>query len=93
MPPTTPPPVTGSEPEIFRAFGARLRREREKKKLSLLRLGRRAGVNWSYIGQIERGVANPTLLIMARLAMALQVDLGVFTTGLPDPPPGPEQDY
>lgn len=85
-------PPTEPEQDIFAVFGARVRTRREALKLSLERLGRRSRVNWSYIGEIERGEANPTLVIMARLAVTLGIDLGELTTDLPPPPPGPDPD-
>lgn len=86
------PPSTEPEFAIFAAFGARVRARRKALRLSLERLGRRSRVNWSYIGEIERGEANPTLVIMARLAVTLEIDLGELTTDLPPPPPGPDPD-
>ncbi|VVJ22732.1 Uncharacterised protein [Amycolatopsis camponoti] len=80
--------------DFARAFGERLRAARLAKtpKWSLERLGRRSRVHWSYIGQVERGEVNPSLLIAGRLAHALEVDLGSLTTALPAPPPGKDPD-
>ncbi|AHJ58554.1 helix-turn-helix domain-containing protein [Amycolatopsis keratiniphila] len=76
------------------ALGERLRAARQARtpKWSLERLGRRARVHWTYIGQIERGEVHPSVLVVARLADALQIDLGELMAGLPAPPPGKDPD-
>jgi transcriptional regulator with XRE-family HTH domain len=82
-------------PEIARVLGDRIRAARMAKTprfWSLERLGRRSRVNWSYIGQIERGEVNPSLFVLARVAQALEVDLGELTANLPAPPPGRDPD-
>jgi transcriptional regulator with XRE-family HTH domain len=44
---------------------------RETAGLTQKELAERAGLSASYVGQIERGTANPRLLAMERLAQAL----------------------
>jgi transcriptional regulator with XRE-family HTH domain len=82
-------------PEIARVLGERIRAVRTGKAprvWSLERLGRRSRVNWSYIGQIERGEVNPSLFVLARVAQALEIDLGELMANLPAPPPGKDPD-
>jgi transcriptional regulator with XRE-family HTH domain len=43
--------------------------------LSQERLALDAGVDRTYVSQIERGISNPSLLVMARLAYVLGVDV------------------
>ncbi len=55
------------------AFGATMRRFREKNGLSQEALALRAEIHRTYIGGVERGERNPTLLMIHRLAAALGV--------------------
>jgi len=57
------------------AFGSAVRAQREKLGLSQEELGFRADLDRTYISGIERGVRNPTLKIMGRIAKALGVAL------------------
>ena len=56
-----------------KAFGKRLREIRAEKGLSQEELGFKSGIHWTYVGGIERGVRNPCLVNIARLAVALDV--------------------
>ena len=57
-------------------FGEHLRGLRKKKNLSQEELGERAGLHFTYIGQIERGLRNPSLVNLHKLAKALKVNAG-----------------
>jgi len=57
----------------LRALGLNLRRIREEKGLTQERLGERSDLDPTYISGIERGVRNPSLLSMVRIAKALRV--------------------
>lgn len=52
-----------------------LRRLRVKRDLSQEALAVDAGIDRSYVGRIERGVENPTVETLDRLAKALEVPL------------------
>lgn len=69
--------------------GRHLRQLRLQRKLSQERLAERAGLSYKFIGEIERGVANPTVVTLARLADALGVDI-VEVLG-PSPGEGQEE--
>jgi len=56
---------------LCRAFGAAVRARREELDLSQEELGFRSELDRTYISGIERGVRNPTLRIIGRLAKAL----------------------
>lgn len=56
---------------LCRAFGAAVRTRREELDLSQEELGFRSELDRTYISGIERGVRNPTLKIIGRLAKAL----------------------
>jgi transcriptional regulator with XRE-family HTH domain len=55
--------------------GANVRRVRKAKALTQEQLAFEAQLDLTYIGGIERGRRNPSLLAMARIAEALGVDL------------------
>jgi transcriptional regulator with XRE-family HTH domain len=54
-------------------FGKTVRRFRKQTGLSQEELADRAGIHRTYIGGIERGERNPTLLMIHRLAKALAI--------------------
>lgn len=66
-------------------FGERVRARRTELELSQERLAERAGLHWTFVGQVERGQRNLSLHNICKLAQALQVDPGVLMEGL-DPP-------
>ena len=64
-------------------FGSTLRRFRTSRGLSQEALAERAGLAADYLGFIERGENVPTLVVLLKLARALEVDaselVGEFT--------------
>lgn len=63
-------------------FGGRVRSRRERLGLTQERLAERCGLDWTYVGQIERGQRNITLRNILRVAQALEVDAGTLVKGL-----------
>ena len=59
----------------LKAFGAAVRRRRRELGWSQEELAVQSGLDRTYVSGIERGVRNPTLLSMGRLAAALDVQL------------------
>ena len=53
----------------------KVRKARKKVGLSQEALALQAGINRSYVGQIERGIGNPSLLVLVKLATTLQIDV------------------
>ena len=55
------------------AFGKAVREQRLKLKLSQEALGFRCGLDRTYVSGIERGVRNPTLVTLMKLALGLEM--------------------
>jgi transcriptional regulator with XRE-family HTH domain len=68
----------------FAHFAARLKCRRKALGLSQEALALMADVDRTFVSQIERGIGNPSLLIMTRLATALDVELHQLLQ--PEPP-------
>ena len=64
------------------AFGNRVRATREAMGLSQEGLAERAGLHWTYIGQVERGQRNLSLHNILKIASGLDVDAGELVRGL-----------
>jgi transcriptional regulator with XRE-family HTH domain len=58
---------------LLKAFGLRLRELRKEHGLSQEKLAELADLHRNYPSLLERGHANPTLLVIAALARALKV--------------------
>lgn len=61
--------------QIVSSFGTTVRQLREVKGWSQEALAERADLNRSYIGELERGQAIPSLLTLKKLSLALGVSL------------------
>lgn len=59
-------------------FGQAVRRHRELLRLSQEELANRADIDRTYMSGVERGVRNPSLEVMQRIATALGADLDVI---------------
>ncbi|MFY0478008.1 helix-turn-helix domain-containing protein [Achromobacter marplatensis] len=59
-------------------FGLAIRRHRELLRLSQEDLADRARIDRTYISGVERGVRNPSLEVMQRIAEGLGADLDVI---------------
>jgi transcriptional regulator with XRE-family HTH domain len=56
-------------------LGQRIRSLRQGRGLTQQQLGERASLNYKYLGTVERGESNPSLLVLERIADALEVEL------------------
>jgi transcriptional regulator with XRE-family HTH domain len=56
-------------------IGSRIKAMRLARRLSLTELARRAGVSKSFVSQVERGQANPSVETIRDIALALEVPL------------------
>jgi transcriptional regulator with XRE-family HTH domain len=64
------------------AFARRVRNRRKALKLSQEALAERAGLHWTYISGIERGIRNPGLNNVAAVAHALGLTPSALLRGL-----------
>jgi transcriptional regulator with XRE-family HTH domain len=68
--------------------GWNVRRLRVSRDVSAETLAADAGIDRAYMSEIERGLANPTVDVLERIAAVLSVDLGeFFVRPDPDEPP------
>jgi transcriptional regulator with XRE-family HTH domain len=65
-----------------RAFGERVRAQREALGLSQEALAARSGVHWTFLGQVERGRRNLNLHNLLKIARGLGVDPAKLVQGL-----------
>jgi len=66
------------EDRLLLEFGKRLRLHRKQKGLTQQELGDRAGVSYKYLGEVERGEKNPTVIVILKIAAALGVNPAVL---------------
>jgi transcriptional regulator with XRE-family HTH domain len=64
--------------KLCKQFGGTLRLAREENGWSQEVLADKAGLNRSYLGEIERGSAMPSLATVAKLADALGINLSAL---------------
>jgi len=56
-------------------LGRRIRELRKARNLTQEQFGERTGINYKYLGAVERGQENPTVKVLERIARALGVAL------------------
>ena len=67
---------------INKQLGYSIRYLRQKKNWSIEDLALEAGINRNYLGDLERGMRNPTLVILNKIATALGIDLTILFEGI-----------
>lgn len=60
------------------SIGQRIREVRMARGLTQEQLGERAGLSYKAIGEIERGLGNPTVGTLDTIAAALQIDVSAL---------------
>ena len=63
-------------------LGENIRAVREKLGISQEELAHEAGLDRTYVGGVERGERNPTIVSCLKIAEALKVDLCVLVKGV-----------
>ena len=66
--------------------GARLKRVREERRLSLSDVSMRTGLSEEFLAQVEAGEAAPPLGTVVKLSKALDMKMGYFISGEDDKP-------
>lgn len=66
--------------DVRHELGSRVKRLREAKGLSQEALAHDADVHRTYVSGVERGVRNPTVTVMEKLATGLGVTLAELVT-------------
>ena len=61
--------------EIIKLFAANVRAERARKKYSQEKLAEMADITPEYLARIEKERYSPSLVVIARLAIALEVNV------------------
>jgi transcriptional regulator with XRE-family HTH domain len=74
------PKASGKDPRV--EFGRRVRRQRHDLAWTLEELAEEAGMHWTYIGSVERGERNISLVNIVRLARALKIGPEQLVRGL-----------
>lgn len=65
--------------DIRRRVGHNIKTVREAQGLSQEELAHRADMHRTYVSGMERGIRNPTITVLERLAKALKVKVGSLT--------------
>lgn len=76
--------------QISAAIGKQIRKIRNAQGITLEELSFKSGLNAAHLGQIERGIRNPTVETLERIADALEVSFLDLVSALEQTPP--EQD-
>ncbi|ORW18758.1 hypothetical protein AWC19_18440 [Mycobacterium palustre] len=63
-------------------MGGRIKQLRRRRNVTLRELAAAAGVSESFVSQVERGVANPSMATLSRIAEALNTSLSSLFVGV-----------
>jgi transcriptional regulator with XRE-family HTH domain len=74
-------PKSDDDSALLRRLGAQLRRLREQSGQSQDTLANRCGLHRTYVGAVERGERNPTVLSLKRYAEGLGVSIADLVEG------------
>jgi transcriptional regulator with XRE-family HTH domain len=78
---TPAPPAAAAAPDPAHELGQRIREVRRKKKMTLRDAAVAAGVSESFLSQVERGLANPSVASLRRIADAIREPVASFFVG------------
>ena len=67
---------------INKQLGARIRYLRQQKNWSMEDLSLEAGINRNYLCDLERGMRNPTVNVLNKIAKALDTNLSTLFEGI-----------
>lgn len=66
--------------EIIKIFAENLRAERARKRYSQEVLAEKAGITPEYLARLETEKYNPTLVVVIKLAIVLEIDIDRLVT-------------
>lgn len=69
-------------PDYLKKLGANLLLNRKKRKFSQAELAARAFIDINYVGEIERGKANPSIKVLRKISRSLRIDISELADGL-----------
>ena len=64
--------------DVQARLGARVRDLRQQRRWTQEALGERAGLSYKFIGEIERGIGNPTIDSIDQIARAFGIDIALL---------------
>ena len=67
---------------IEKQLGMRIRFLRKQRNLSIEDLSLEAGLNRNYLSDLERGMRNPSLKVLSRIAKALKISISELTKAI-----------
>ena len=67
---------------VNKQLGYRIRYLRQQKGMSIESLALEADINRNYLGDLERGARNPTLVILSKIARSLDIPLSELFKGI-----------
>jgi len=68
--------------QVLAAFGSNVRKAREAKDFTQEKLAEKADLDQTYISGIERGVRNPSVISIVRIAKALGTTVSEISKGI-----------
>ncbi len=67
---------------INKQLGARIRYLRTQKNMTIEDLALEAEINRNYLSDLERGTRNPTVVVLNKIAKALDINLSTLFEGI-----------
>ena len=67
---------------INKQLGARIRYLRQQKNMTIEDLALEAEINRNYLSDLERGTRNPTVVVLNKIAKALEINLSTLFEGI-----------
>lgn len=67
-----------TDDEILKTIADNIRIERLRKRLSQEKLAELVGISTKYLNMIENNKTNPTILIVTKICIVLQIDLSLL---------------
>ena len=74
--------VEVDQDDVLAKVGANIHDRRLKVGLSQRALGEQAGVDRAFLNRVERGMRSPTVVVLAKLASAMDTTVSALTRGI-----------